>query len=112
MLFFAQVLLALVGIGILLLGKLPLGDREVPKPLASLIGLVLAVSMPLTVVLIVLFSAPDMAKHAKLGLDKAYHLATEGYWWIRPVMMLLSLGTAGGLAYIGLSNEQQPLPSA
>ncbi|MGL4550020.1 MAG: hypothetical protein ACRC33_02435 [Gemmataceae bacterium] len=110
MLFFLQVVLAAAGVGILVSGRLPLGGREVRGPIASLIGGILAAALPLTVLLLALYAAPEMARHSNVGLDKAYRQASAAYWWIRPLMMLLTVGTAGGLAYLALCTEQGPLP--
>jgi hypothetical protein len=111
MLFYIQVVVALAGVGILLLGRIPVGDKEVRNPLASLIGLILAVALPLTVLFVGLLSASETLRLAKtVGLDKAYQMATGTYWWVRPLMMLLSLGAAGGLAFVGLRSEAEPMP--
>lgn len=115
--FVLQVILAVVGIAVLLLGRLPLGEREVRNPLSSLIAIVLIVQLPICMFVLALMVGGTAARlRGPVNFDAAYRLTLADFWWVRPAFTLLTLAVAGGLAWVGLKtqaeNDDLPLPSA
>jgi hypothetical protein len=109
--FAIQIVLAVMGVVVLLVGVVPLGARTIRNPIASLIGLVLTLALPFTVVLLMILTAAETAQNTEaLGLDRAYQLALEPYEWVRPAVLFASLALAGGLAWLGLQQEEELPP--
>lgn len=106
-----QVVLAFFGVLFVLFGKIPVGGRTIRNPIASLVGMVLASALPLTVVLTLGIGMREMIVLPPEGRpEDGYQLVLKMYWWLHPSILLLSLGLALGLGWIGLQQEQELPP--
>ena len=108
--FSIQVILAVVGVLILWLGHIPIAGRLVRNPIANLVGMILASTLPLSVTVLVLLSLlGGSAATPATSPEDAYRLALESYGWIQPALVFAAVLLAGGLTWLGLQ-QQQELP--
>jgi hypothetical protein len=106
-----QIVLAAAGVLFVLFGKIPVGGRTIRNPIASLVGMVLASALPLSVLLVFAIGFREMILQPVEGRpEDAYSLVLENYWWLQPSILFGSLGLALGLGWIGLQQEEELPP--
>jgi hypothetical protein len=112
-----QVCLVIAGLVVLFRGRFDFGDRVVGNPMASLIGLVLVVQLPLALVLWMMLwigeppaaattVIPTRAGEAAptVTVTTLKGLANE-YWWVDPFVTCGAVIIAAVLTGIALRNE-------
>ncbi|MFQ3593201.1 MAG: hypothetical protein SNJ82_08435 [Gemmataceae bacterium] len=106
-----EVIMAVVGVILVLTGKIPVGGQTVRNPIATLTGMVLASALPLSVTLLVVLSFREVyLMQEVVAPEEAYRGALETYWWVYPVSVFSALSLAGGLIWLGLQQEQELPP--
>jgi hypothetical protein len=123
--FFVQAVLAVVGIGIVVLGRFRLGRHEVGNPVAPVVGWVLVAPLPASVFLWVILgvgqaradvrSAVEDGARAQNGAGRRAAArpassSSDDYPWLAPLLSGLSLLIAGALTYIGAKETAEEAP--
>jgi hypothetical protein len=112
-----QVCLVIAGVVILFRGRFNFGDRVVGQPMASLIGLVLVIQLPVALVLwMMLWIGEPPAAATKVIPTRAGEAAptvtvstlkglADEYWWVDPFVTCGAVMIAAVLIGIALRNE-------
>jgi hypothetical protein len=107
MFFFIQAGLSILGMVILMRGRLRLGRHELPSSFATLIGLVLAAVLPLGLGFRFVSAVSDMSSHALTHGRPPNTLATRVGPWVGPVVTTLLVAAAGG---VGVPRDSGGIP--
>jgi hypothetical protein len=123
---YVQAVLAVVGIGIVALGRFRLGRHEVGNPAAPVVGWVLVAPLPISVFLWVILGVGQARADVRESVEEGARAqngnrraaprparsasSSDDYPWLAPVLSGLSLLIAGALTYIGAKEADAEPP--
>ena len=112
-----QLAVVVVGVGIMARGRFAVGNREIANPMASLIGIILIVQLPIALLVSIALAivdgpGPELQIPTRAGEPVAVPKsatvrAAENNWWVDPLVTCGSILVAAGVTAIGLRTEDE-----